>query len=77
MYSIRYKSSFQKVYAEESGRTETLFFFFINLFTYAYIVWAISPPCPLLLLSSPHPSRFQAELVLPFSPILLKRRHKQ
>jgi hypothetical protein len=32
------------------------------------------PPTPSL---SPHPPRFQEEPVLPFSPILFKRRHKQ
>jgi hypothetical protein len=48
-------------------------FFFIHLFIYAYIVWAISPPCPLP--SLPHLPCFQAEPVLPFSPILLKSRH--
>jgi hypothetical protein len=51
--------------------------FFIHLFTCAYIVWVISPPCFLPLPSPPTPSRFQAETVLPLSLILLKRRHKQ
>jgi hypothetical protein len=41
--------------------------FIIHLFTCAYIVWVISPHCP---------SCFQAKPVLPFSPLLLKRRHK-
>jgi hypothetical protein len=50
-------------------------FFFIHLFIWAYIVLAISltTTCPLHL----PPPCFQAESVLPFSPILLKRRHKQ
>jgi hypothetical protein len=48
--------------------------FFIHLFMCAYTVWA-RIPCPLPV-SSISP-RFQAEPVLPFSPILLKRRHKQ
>jgi hypothetical protein len=43
-------------------------FFFIHLFICAYNVWAISHPQP------PH---LQAEIVLPFSPILLKSRHDQ
>jgi hypothetical protein len=42
-------------------------FFFIHLFTCAYIVWDDSPFT--LPLSPPH---FQAKPVLPFSPILLK-----
>jgi hypothetical protein len=50
--------------------------FFIHLFTCAYNVWVISPPCPLPPLSPPHPPRFQAETVLPLSLILLKKRHK-
>jgi hypothetical protein len=54
---------------------QILLFFFICLFICVYIVWAISlhysqPPFP----SSP---RFQAESVLPFSLILLKRKYKQ
>jgi hypothetical protein len=55
----------------------TELFFFIHLFICAYIVWALSPPCLLPPPSPPHPPRFQAEPILPFSPILLKRRHKQ
>jgi hypothetical protein len=53
-----------------------LFFNFIYLFTCAYIVWVISPPClpsPPFLLSPP---QFQAGPVLPLSLILLKKRHK-
>jgi hypothetical protein len=50
-------------------------FVFIHLLTCAYIVWVISPPYPHPTLS-PQPPRFQAELVLPLSLILLKRRHK-
>jgi hypothetical protein len=34
------------------------------------------PSLPLPPPSALHPPRFQAEPVLPFSPILLKRRHK-
>jgi hypothetical protein len=51
-------------------------FFIIHLFMCAYIVWVISSPW---LLPPPFPSfppHFQAELVLPLSLILLKRRHK-
>jgi hypothetical protein len=36
---------------------------FIHLFTYAYIVWAISFPCPL---PTPPLSHFEAEPVLPY-----------
>jgi hypothetical protein len=50
--------------------------FLIHLFICAYIVWAISPPCLPPLASPPNLSPFQADPVLPFSPILLKRRHK-
>jgi hypothetical protein len=49
-------------------------FIFIHLLICAYIVWAISPPTPTPSLS-PIPPHFQVEPVLPFSPILLKRRH--
>jgi hypothetical protein len=42
-------------------------FFFIHLFICAYIVWAISPPCPLPPPFPSYPSLFQAEPVLPFS----------
>jgi hypothetical protein len=45
-----------------------ILFFLIHLFICAYIVWAILSPI------SPH---FQAEPFLPFSLIVLKRRHKQ
>jgi hypothetical protein len=46
---------------------ENNIFFFIHLFICAYIVWAISPHCAMLPLSPNNP----------FSPILLKRRHKE
>jgi hypothetical protein len=49
------------------------FFLFIHLFICTYIVGPISFPCP----PPPFPPHFQAEPVLPFSPSLLKRRHKQ
>jgi hypothetical protein len=49
----------------------------IHLFICAYIVWTISPSCPSPLPCTPYPHRFQAEPVLPSSPLLLKRRHKQ
>jgi hypothetical protein len=52
------------------------FFFIIHLFTCAYIVWVISPPCPPCPPSSLFPSQFQAGLVLPLSLVLLKKRHK-
>jgi hypothetical protein len=48
-------------------------FLIIHLFTCAYIVWVISPPCPLL---PPSPPQFQAGPFLPLSLILLKKRHK-
>jgi hypothetical protein len=57
-------------------------FFFLYLFICAYIVWAISPPCspppssPRQPTNTPSP-HFQAEPVLPFSPILLKSRNEQ
>jgi hypothetical protein len=55
---------------------EYLFYnFLIHLFTGAYMVWSISYPIPHTNPISPTPLRFQAEHVLPFSPILLKRRH--
>jgi hypothetical protein len=47
-----------------------------SLFTCAYIVWVISPPCPLLPPSSPLPPQFQAGPVLPLSLVLLKKRDK-
>jgi hypothetical protein len=56
--------------------SSTIDFFLIHLFTCAYIVWVISPPCPLphsLPSSTPH---FQAEPVLLLSLILLKKRLK-
>jgi hypothetical protein len=48
--------------------------FFILLFTCAYIVWVISPPCPPPLPSPPFPPQFQAGPVLPLSLVLLKKR---
>jgi hypothetical protein len=48
----------------------------IHLFTSAYIVWVISPTCPLPPPPPPHPPHFQAELVLPLFLILLKKKHK-
>jgi hypothetical protein len=51
-------------------------FVIIHLFTCAYIVWVISPPCPLPHSLPPSPPHFQAEPVLPLSLILLKKRHK-
>jgi hypothetical protein len=51
-------------------------FFIIHLFTCAYIVWVISPPClpppPSLFSPLPLPGR----TILLLSLILLKRRHK-
>jgi hypothetical protein len=55
-------------------KNSSVFFFFGHLFTCAYIVWVISPPCP----TPPPfslPSQFQAGPVLPLSLILLKKRH--
>jgi hypothetical protein len=54
------------------GLVHLFSFFFIHLFTCAYIVWVISWPCPLL----PSPTQFQAGPVLLLSLILLKKRHK-
>jgi hypothetical protein len=64
-------------------KTETIsmfssfFLFFIHLFTCAYIVWAIVPPCPSPTPYPPTLSCFQVEPVLPLSLIFLKRKHKQ
>jgi hypothetical protein len=52
-----------------------LSFFFIHLFTRAYIVWVISPSCPHPPPSPPSPPHFLAEPVLPFSPVLLKSKN--
>jgi hypothetical protein len=56
---------------------------FFYLFIYSYMHILFGPflpfaPCPLphSLFLPTHPHRFQAETVLPSSPILLKRRHK-
>jgi hypothetical protein len=68
---------FAFAYVHFSGDRNFSLFFFIHLFICAYIVWAVSPPCPPPPPSPPPPPRFQAEPILPFSPILLKRRHKQ
>jgi hypothetical protein len=49
---------------------------YINIFICAYIESILPPaPCPLPFLL--HPTHFQEEPVLPYSPIFLKRRHKQ
>jgi hypothetical protein len=55
-----------------------LFFCFFNLFIH-YVHTLFGPFLPHLPypLSLPPPSRFQAEPILPLSPILLKGRHKQ
>jgi hypothetical protein len=53
-----------------------LFYFIILLFTCAYIIWVISPPCPFPLTSLPFPAQFQAGPVLPLSLVLLKKREK-
>jgi hypothetical protein len=52
------------------------FLFIILLFTYAYIVWVISLPCPPPLPSTPFPPQFQAGPVLPLSLVLLKKKDK-
>jgi hypothetical protein len=59
----------------EVQSSHKLFFFFIYIFICAYIVWVISPPAPPPPPSPSYPDLpcFQAEPVLPFSPILLKR----
>jgi hypothetical protein len=49
---------------------------FIHLFTYAYIVWAISPPSPPPHPSPPHTPCLPGRTVLPLSLFLLKRKHK-
>jgi hypothetical protein len=76
--ALRKKSSFDIAKRKGNGnlKPQFLFLFFIHLFTCAYIVWVIFPPCPALPpspLSSPF---FQAEPVLPMSLILLKKTHK-
>jgi hypothetical protein len=53
------------------------FFFFIHLFICAYIVLAISPPCPPIFSLSPTPPLLPGKPVLSSSPILLMIRHKQ
>jgi hypothetical protein len=60
-------------------RTENAYFFkkyFILLFTCAYIVWVISPPCPPTLPSLPFTPQFHEGPVLPLSLVLLKKRDK-
>jgi hypothetical protein len=52
-----------------------IYLFFVHLFTCAYIVWVISPPCPPPPFP-PSPSQFQAGPILPLWMILLKKRHK-
>jgi hypothetical protein len=53
-------------------------FFFLFIYSHVHTLFGpFLPPCPLPPLCPPTPSRFQAEPVLPFSPVLLKRRHKQ
>jgi hypothetical protein len=52
------------------------YLFIILLFTCAYSVWVISPPCSPPLLSSPFSPQFQAGPVLPLSLVLLKKRDK-
>jgi hypothetical protein len=51
--------------------------FFIHLFMCAYIVWAISPPCPHYLPLPPTLTPLLPETILPFSPILSKRGHSK
>jgi hypothetical protein len=51
-------------------------FFKIILFTCAYIVWVISPPCPPPPPSPPFLPQFQAGPVLPLSLVLLNKRDK-
>jgi hypothetical protein len=50
-------------------------FFVVHLFTCAYVVWVISPPCPPPPPFPPFPPQFQASPVLPLWLILLKKRH--
>jgi hypothetical protein len=47
----------------------------IHLFTCAYIVWVISPLCPLPNPLPPSSPQFQTGPILPLSLILLKKRH--
>jgi hypothetical protein len=54
-----------------------LFPFFLFIYSYVHTLLRSFLPSFPSTCPSPHPSRFQAEPVLPFSPILLKRRHKQ
>jgi hypothetical protein len=60
-----------------SSITEFAFFFLIHLFTYAYIVWVISPPCSPPPPFPPFLPQFQADSVLPLSLVLLKKRDKR
>jgi hypothetical protein len=50
--------------------------FLILLFTCAYIIWVVSPPCPPPPCSPPFHPQFQAGPVLPLSLVLLKKRDK-
>jgi hypothetical protein len=52
-----------------------VYFSFIHIVICAHIVSAISSPLPFVPYLSPHQPIFQAEPVLNFSPVLLKRRH--
>jgi hypothetical protein len=55
-----------------------LIIIFFNSFIHMCILFGPFLPCdPHPLPLPPTPLRFQADPVLPFSPILLKRRHKQ
>jgi hypothetical protein len=69
-----------EIACEKLGITNTFYldsFFIIHLFTCAYIVWVISPPCPPFpIFFPPPPPQFQAGPGLPLSLILLKKRHK-
>jgi hypothetical protein len=51
---------------------------FLSLFIYSYVQHCVGyfSPLPLTLILSPHLPCFQAEPVLPFSPILLKRKNE-
>jgi hypothetical protein len=53
-----------------------IYFFLVHLFTRAYIVWVISPPCAPSSPFSPSPTQFQAGTILPLWLILLKKRYK-